>query len=946
MKSSCVNKQGETAEDSLPAPTLFADNLPTLTAPQMAQAMLLGHPPETQKPPPTKVAARAPISDASDNAATTPLMTQYLAIKAQHPECLLFFRLGDFYELFFEDAIKASRALDITLTRRGQHQGQDIPMCGVPFHAYENYMAKLIRQGFHVALCEQTEDPAAAKKRGGKSIVAREVVRIITPGTVTEDTLLDASAANHLACIAQTGEGMAVAWLDLAKSEPFCERVTPENIAAVLARLAPSEILIAERTVQDTALFETLASWRDTLTNLPNALFNHDKAARTICGIYHISALDSMGAFSRPEIIALGTILEYVSLTQKCDLSHFLRPSALPHQATLAMDSATRRNLEITRTLAGSRQGSLLAAIDKTLTSAGARLLASRLAAPLTDVAAINARLDAVAMATHHEKLRGALRHELKQTSDMERALARLALGRGGPRDLAGVRDALGYGEHMRSHLLALPPTTLPQEWHSILQGLGEHSILHNRLTRALSDTLPLLARDGGFIARGYAPQLDELIELRDDSRRLIAALQQKYAAASGAAALKIKHNQVIGYYIEVSPLHADKLLAQKETFIHRQSLAGAVRFTTVELSELDRKIAEASDKALAVELQFFADLVAEIMAHLPQLRRTAEAMAVADVTTALAELAITQDYTRPTVDDSLTFIIKGGRHPVVEAALRHAANPQPFVANDCDLGTTQRLWLLTGPNMAGKSTFLRQNALIAILAQMGSFVPAAAAHIGVVDRLFSRVGAADDLARGQSTFMVEMVETAAILHQAKERALVILDEIGRGTATYDGLSIAWATLEHLHEVNRCRTLFATHYHELTQLADTLPNLTCATMRIREWEQEIVFLHEVMAGVADRSYGLHVAQMAGLPPSVIKRAEMVLKRLEMDKKDDNTTNLADNMPLFSNNAHETDLNETDSRRLEAIRALNPDNLSPKEALEVLYNLKKLYTTST
>lgn len=943
MKSSLINKTSEAAErDPLPAPNLFADSLPSLTAPKTAQATLQGNPLTASTPTKAAIAATAPSQApaAPDSAATTPLMTQYLAIKAQHPECLLFFRLGDFYELFFEDAIKASRALDITLTRRGQHQGHDIPMCGVPFHAYENYMAKLIRQGFHVAICEQTEDPAEAKKRGGKSIVTRDVVRIVTPGTVTEDTLLEAGSANHLACVAQTGEGMAVAWLDLAKSEPFCERTSPENLAAVLARLAPSEILIAERTIQDTALFETLSSWRDTLTNLPNTLFNHDKATRSLCGIYQTTDLASIGDFSRPEIVALGTILEYVNLTQKCDLSHFLRPHALTHQATLAMDSATRRNLEITRTLAGSRQGSLLAAIDCTLTSAGARLLAARLAAPLTDVATINARLDAIALVAHFEKLRDAIRLELKQTPDLERCLARLSLGRGGPRDLAGVRDALGYGEAIRSHLLAVDPAALPQEWRSILQDLGEHSALQARLTRALSDTLPLLARDGGFIARGYAPQLDELIELRDDSRRLIAALQQKYAAASGASALKIKHNQVIGYYIEVSPLHADKLLAQKETFIHRQSLAGAVRFTTVELSELDRKIAEASDKALAVELQFFADLVAEIMAHLPELRRAAGAMAMADVTTALAELAITQGYTRPTIDDSLTFMIKGGRHPVVEAALRRAANPQPFVANDCDLGGSQRLWLLTGPNMAGKSTFLRQNALIAILAQMGSFVPAAATHIGVVDRLFSRVGAADDLARGQSTFMVEMVETAAILHQAKERALVILDEIGRGTATYDGLSIAWATLEHLHEANRCRTLFATHYHELTQLAGKLPHLTCATMRIREWEQEIVFLHEVIAGVADRSYGLHVAQMAGLPPSVIKRAEMVLKRLESDKNSPNAADLAGGLPLFSADAPKPTLNEDDSRLLLAIRTLNPDEMSPKEALEALYSLKK------
>ncbi|HAX92294.1 MAG TPA: DNA mismatch repair protein MutS [Rhodospirillaceae bacterium] len=875
--------------------------------------------------------------------ATTPLMTQYLAIKAQHPECLLFFRLGDFYELFFDDAIKASRALDITLTRRGQMNGQDVPMCGVPFHAYENYMAKLIRQGFHVALCEQTEDPATAKKRGAKSIVTREVVRIVTPGTVTEDTLLDANTANHLACIAQTGEGLAVAWVDLAKSEPFCERATPETLGAVLARLMPSEILLAEKTVQNPDLFDVLAPWREVLTPQANSRFDFDNAHRRLLDVYKLRDISALGDFSRPEITALGTIMDYVSLTQKCDLSHFLPPASLAAQPCLIMDAATRRNLEITRTLVGTRQGSLLAVIDQTMTSAGARLLAARLSAPLTDVTAIKQRHEAVASSLINTKLRETIRSELKQTPDLERALSRLALGRGGPRDLAGVRDALFHAAKIRSALLEQDSQTQTEEWKNITRGLGEHSALHDKLTRALAEQLPLLTRDGGFIARGYAPQLDELMMLRDDSRRLIAGLQQNYSSLSGASALKIKHNQVIGYYIEVSPLHADKLLALKETFIHRQSLAGAVRFTTVELSELDRKIAEASDKALAVELQYFADLAGEIICRLPDLRKTAEALAQCDVTTALAHLAATQNYVRPTIDNSLAFNIEKGRHPVVETALQRSPTPAPFVGNDCDLGTAQRLWLLTGPNMAGKSTFLRQNALICILAQMGSFVPATSAHIGIVDRLFSRVGAADDLARGQSTFMVEMVETAAILNQAKDRALVILDEIGRGTATYDGLSIAWATIEHLHEANRCRTLFATHYHELTQLAGKLAHLTCATMKIREWEKEIIFLHEVIAGTADRSYGLHVAQMAGLPASVIHRAETVLHQLETDKANLKACDLADNLPLFSARTPKTMQKEADSRLYDAVQALNLDEMTPKDALNALYELKKLGT---
>jgi len=876
--------------------------------------------------------------------ATTPLMTQYLRIKDENPDCLLFFRLGDFYEMFFEDALKASRALDITLTHRGQYKGEDIPMCGVPFHAYEGYLAKLIRKGFHVALCEQTEDPAEAKKRGAKSIVAREVIRIVTPGTVTEDSLLDSRESNYLACIAQTGEGLAVAWLDLAKCEPCTEQTTPDALAATLARINPTELLLTQKLIETPALFETFAPWRDVLTLQPASRFDSENAHRRVLQLYGACDLAAFGDFSRTEVAALGALLDYVALTQKSDLSHLQPPRAFAVSPFVAMDPATRRNLELTRTLAGERRGSLLETIDRTLTSAGARLLAARLAAPLTDISLINQRLDSVSFLLTHQALREQkLRKELSHTPDLERALARLALGRGGPRDLAAIRDALRHAEQIRSALLALKTNEAPLALREAPHALGEHTFLQDKLARALAEDLPLLPRDGGFIAKGFAAQLDELTLLRDDSRRLIAGLQQNYAQAAGVTTLKIRHNNVIGYYIEVSPTNADKLLEKKELFIHRQSLASAIRFTTVELSELERKIGEAADKALALELQLFAALVQEVVARLPDLRQTAEALATLDVTAALAELAAEQAYVRPEVDDSLTFMIKDGRHPVVEQALRRGAEATPFVGNACDLGSTQRLWLLTGPNMAGKSTFLRQNALIALLAQSGSFVPATAAHIGVIDRLFSRVGAADDLARGQSTFMVEMVETAAILNQAGPRALVILDEIGRGTATYDGLSIAWATIEHLHEVNHCRTLFATHYHELTQLAGKLPALFCATMRIREWEHEIIFLHEVAPGIADRSYGIHVARMAGLPATVITRAETVLHGLETGETEHKALDFLENLPLFSASRAKSAEKTHDSPLLDAIRDMNPDELTPKGALEMLYTLKELST---
>ncbi|NTU76232.1 MAG: DNA mismatch repair protein MutS [Alphaproteobacteria bacterium] len=864
-------------------------------------------------------------------------MAQYLSLKAEHPDCLLFFRLGDFYEMFFEDAVKASRALDIALTRRGQHQGQDVPMCGVPAHAYENYLARLIRKGFHVAICEQTEDPAAAKKRGAKSIVMREVIRIVTPGTVTEDSLLDARASNYLACLAAAGDEMALAWLDLASGEPRTQSVDSADLSAALAQIGPSEIVLPQRLVENPDLFDALAPWRDKLTPQPNSRFDSENARRRVQQTYQVKELTAFGDFTRAEMAALGSLLDYAVLTQKSDLSHLERPRKFG-TTHAAMDAATRRNLELTRTLNGERQGSLLAAIDRTLTSAGARLLAARLNAPLTDVATINRRLDSVEYVLRNKDLRDSLHQQLKQTPDLERALARLALGRGGPRDLASLRDSLFKAEAIRSALLKANPSLVDLK--SATQNLGEHSALCDKLSRALASELPLMARDGGFIAHGYAPQLDELIALRDDSRRHIAALQQKYVAASGVATLKIKHNQVIGYYIEVSPTQADKMLAQKETFIHRQSLASAVRFTTVDLGELERKIVEAADKALAIEMQLFADLAQEIVLRLADLRRTASALAEIDVATALAELAAEQNYARPMVDDSLTFNIKGGRHPVVEQALLSNDNGA-FVANGCDLGANQRLWLLTGPNMAGKSTFLRQNALITILAQMGSFVPAAAAHLGVVDRLFSRVGAADDLARGHSTFMVEMVETAAILNQAGERALVILDEIGRGTATYDGLSIAWATVEHLHEVNGCRALFATHYHELTTLASKLPALHCATMRIREWKKEIIFLHEVAPGVADRSYGIHVAQMAGLPKSVIARAEEVLRLLESQESKNNAHTLTDDLSLFNATASAPPVSSLSPELEELLTSLAPDELTPKESLELIYRIKAL-----
>ncbi len=882
----------------------------------------------------------------------TPMMAQYLEIKQAHPDCLLFYRMGDFYEMFFEDAVNAARALDIALTRRGQHLGEDIPMCGVPVHSHESYLQRLIRLGFRVAICEQMEDPAEAKKRGGKSVVRRAVIRIVTPGTLTEDSLLDARSSNWLASVAEAGGGLGLAWLELSTGELVVQPVERAGLGAALGRLDPQEVLVSERLCQSPDLFELWAEWKGRLTVQPNPRFDSENGRQRLLALYGVGTLDAYGLFSRAEVAAAGALVAYVEMTQKGRVPRLSPPRRLGPGAVMEIDAATRRNLELTRTLAGERRGSLLATIDRTVTGAGARLLAAHLSAPLTDPAAIAKRHDMVEFALAEERLRGELREALRRCPDLERALSRLTLGRGGPRDLAAVRDGLAQAGAVRLMLEGGGLGPLPDGLGAVARGLGEHGALVERLAQALAAELPLLARDGGFIAPGYSYALDELVTLRDESRRLIAGLQARYAELAGVPSLKVKHNNVLGYHIEVTATHADKLMSGKgrEVFMHRQTMASAVRFGTVELSDLERRISEAAGKALAVELELFAGLVEEIAGQADAIAQAAHALAALDVATALAELASERRYTRPQVDDSLAFAITAGRHPVVEAVL-DATNAGPFVANDCDLAPDNRLWLLTGPNMAGKSTFLRQNALIAVLAQMGSFVPAEHAHIGVVDRLYSRVGAADDLARGRSTFMVEMVETAAILNQSGARALVILDEIGRGTATFDGLSIAWACVEHLHDVNRCRALFATHYHELTMLAAKLPALSCHTMRIKEWQGDVVFLHEVAAGAADRSYGIHVAKLAGLPDAVVGRAGEVLAILESGDQNAAIHRLAEDLPLFSAALKRPPpaapaapaAAPGPSAVEEALAAIDPDALTPRQALEELYRLRGLIT---
>jgi DNA mismatch repair protein MutS len=871
--------------------------------------------------------------DAASGTAASPVMAQYHEIKRANPDALLFFRMGDFFELFFDDAVAAAHALDIALTKRGRHEGADIPMCGVPVHTADAYLARLIRAGFKVAICEQIEDAAEARRRGAKGPMRRAVIRVVTPGTLTEDGLLDARRNNYLAGLAEAGGQLGLAWLDLSTGSFALAPTTEPALPGDLARLAPGEILLPERLLTRPTLFELFAHWKPALTPLADARFDSNAARRRLEAFYEVGTLDGFGDFGRAEIAAAGALVDYIGLTQQGRAPYLAPPRRVSPGSVMQIDAATRRNLELAANLSGERRGSLLATVDRTVTAAGARLLADHLAAPLTDSAAIAGRLDAVAFFIDGPDLAASLRERLRHCPDLERALTRLSLGRGGPRDLLALRQSLAETARLRTMLSQPGLVALPERLAEACRGLGEHTVLVDRLERALVAEPPIFIRDGGFIAKGYSRELDEWRDLRDESRRLIGALQARYLEETGIGALKIRHNNVIGYYLEIPAAHAGKLGA---AFIHRQTMAGAQRYTTADLVDLETRIASAAERALALELRLWEDLVGEVLTRRADIAAAAAALATIDLAAALAERAVEGGWVRPLVETGTAFEITGGRHPTVEAAL--AAAGDGFVANDCLLAT-DRIWLVTGPNMAGKSTFLRQNALIAILAQAGCYVPARTARLGIVDRLFSRVGAADDLARGRSTFMVEMLETAAILNLAGPSAFVILDEIGRGTATFDGLSIAWACLEHLHEVNRCRTLFATHYHELTALAAKLPALSCHTMRVKEWKGDVVFLHEVGPGAADRSYGIHVARLAGLPKSVTARAETVLALLEKSEQGGTLAGLADDLPLFSAALRRSEPPPHDSAVEALLREVRADELSPREALDLVYRLK-------
>lgn len=872
----------------------------------------------------------------SDDPKQTPMMAQYHRLKAEAVDALLFYRMGDFFELFFDDAKAAAACLDIALTKRGADGGEPVPMCGVPVHAADSYLARLIRAGHRVAIAEQVESPAEARKaRGSKALVERAIIRLVTPGTLTEETLLDSGSANWLAAIARAGDDWAIAAADISTGRFELIACGPGELQAELARLSPAETIAAEPIIglaggkADSGLVPGIA------TAAGKGGFDSLAGERALKARFGVATLDGFGAPGRAELAAAGGLLAYLDATQK-DASAFLAaPRRIARSAHMAIDPATRDSLEVCRTQTGNVAGSLLGCIDRCVTAPGRRLLTADLSAPLTDVHTIEARL-ALVQWLHDEPIRRErVREALRAMPDIGRALGRLIAGRGSPRDLAVLRDGLQASAALKTELEGEPDR--PDLLAALLPDLGGHAALTDRLSAALVPSPPLDAAKGGYIAEGYDAALDSLRAASSDGRRAIAALEARYRDATGIATLKIRHNAVLGYHIEVGARHADRLMTPDSGFTHRQTLAGVVRFNSTDLHAEASRVVEAGAHALAAEASHFEELSTQAIAAAPPIAATADAIARIDTAASHAARAAEGGWCLPHLTEQPCIEIEGGRHPVVEEAL--ASVGERFVANDCALGTADRLWLITGPNMGGKSTFLRQVAIAALLAQAGSYVPASRAKIGIVDRLFSRVGAADNLARGRSTFMVEMVETAAILAQATPSSLVILDEIGRGTSTYDGLAIAWAVVEAMHDQVKARTLFATHYHELTRLSDRLDALSLHHVRAREWKGDLVLLHEVGDGPADRSYGIAVAKLAGLSPLVLARAKSVLAKLEAGR--DATGGIAaglDDLPLFASEQVETTAPDP---LAEAVGALDPDSLTPREALDALYALKRL-----
>ena len=855
----------------------------------------------------------------------TPMMAQYLAIKKDHQDCLLFYRMGDFYELFFDDATKAAKALDIVLTKRGRINDEEIPMCGVPFHAYENYLLRLIKQGYKVAICEQTETPEAAKKRGGyKAVVERKVIRVVTQGTIVEDVMLEGASNNFLVCICgDRKNNFSIAAVDISTGLFFIESAKLEQIQSILTKLTPSEIIASDKLLTHPDLFDIFREYKKILSPIPASRFDLENAKNYIKQAFNTTTLEIFGSFSDLDWLSAGSLVDYIKLTHKGQNPKLSPPKTINKSAIMGIDFATRRNLEINKNINGGIENSLFWVLNKCCSAAGSRLLNLQLNNPLTNINGINQRLDGVAFFNKNHDLRALVRQNLTNFPDVERAVSRLSLGHMRPKDLQVVMNSLHYAGVIGQSLADFGPK-LPQIVQNMYFYNQSTQAIVQKLAKSLKQELPQLARDGNFIKEGFDQELDEMRQIVSNSKEKIEQLRQEYIKASGINNLKIKSNNVIGWYVEINAANKNKL---DESFMHRQTMASSMRFTTQRLMDLEAKITNAHSIIMTMELTIFEQLVKDVLNNASDITQIAKAIASVDVVCNMAQIAHDWDYVRPQIADSSTFNVKGGRHPVIE---RINQDSTKFSANDCVLGDNLQIMLITGPNMAGKSTYLRQNSLIAIMAQMGSFVPCESATIGVVDQLFSRIGASDDLASGKSTFMMEMVETASILTQATDRSLVILDELGRGTSTYDGMAIAWACLEYLHEQNQCRCLFSTHYHELAQLEENLPKLACYTLKIQEWEEKIIFLHQLIKGRANKSYGIHVASLAGLPQEVISKSNTIFKELETMPSNQS------NVPTKT-----TESSPIEAQLREIIGAIDINATTPMDALQKISQIKEL-----
>ena len=889
---------------------------------------------------------------------TTPLMQQYLSVKEQHKDYLLMYRMGDFYEMFFDDAVVASKALDIALTHRGTYMDKPVPMCGIPYHAFSSYIPKLVKQGFKVAICDQVEDPAEARKRGYKAIVKREVSRIITAGTLTEDNLLGGSLNNYLMSLVYN-EGLdvkiSVAITDISTGEFYVQTFDENAISELLSFTIlknPAEIIISQKEMSNPKLQSFINQFKAKLVFKPDTFFDEINSRKNICETFKVADCSVLGDFSPLEIQAQGAILNYVQLTQIGNIPNIAHPKKETNSEILQIDAFSVKNLEIFENINDetSKNSNLFSIMDKTKTPMGKRQLRKALSTPLANAKKINERLNIVDFFYNNPQLIDDIRSVLTQIFDIERIISRISCKRAGPRDLLNIGETLSVIPQIKNFLLTALEKSLDNPIQKILDGLKDFSELAKKIKSAIIDEPPLLTRDGGFIKEGFHPTLDEYKSLSQNTKQVILDLQSKYTLKTSIMNLKIKYNNLAGYFVEVPIKQATTLMSSDSGFQHKQTLVNAVRFTTQELSEIEQKILVANEKYLALELSLFEDLCKQILDRIEDLSTLSNAIGELDLWTSLALLAIENNYTKPEINDSFDLEIINGRHPVVEENLK--GQNVAFIPNDCILENKDKdskLWILTGPNMAGKSTFLRQNAIIIIMAQIGSFVPAESARIGVVNKLFSRVGASDNLARGQSTFMVEMSETATILNQADEHSFVILDEIGRGTATFDGLSIAWAVLEYLNNINRCRGIFATHYHELNQVVEKMKNVSSHTMETKEYNGDVVFLHKVGSGVADKSYGIHVAKIAGIPKEVVNRASQILESFETDNSIVNTKKLVkkiDDMDLFSYQIKSDDVKKSEDdekiRRLrDKLKEINPDELSPKSALSIMYEIKDM-----